>query len=126
MYPAVRVVLFQVADVFDPDLPDVIVAGNLVPTADRLHHASAALQSGVFFRFRDLVLHNVEYLAPYYPSHHAYAAAPAETIFSARPALYNVALLLDHAVDNGSCSDEAHAAARFAADNVHLNIFFDK
>lgn len=125
MCPAVRVALLLVADVFDPDLPDVIAAGNLVLIVDHLHHDSAVLQSGVFLRFRVQVIQSVDYLPPYYLAHHAYAAALVAKILSAQPALYNAALLPDHAVDNDSCSDEAHAAARFAVDSVHQNTFFD-
>jgi hypothetical protein len=91
MFPAVRVVLLLVADVFDPDLQDAIAAGSLVLYADHPDHDSAVLQNVVFLRFRDQVLQSVDYLAPYYLAHHAYAAALVAKAPLAQPALYNVA-----------------------------------
>jgi hypothetical protein len=43
-YPAAHAVLIQVAEAFDPDLPDVIAAVSLVMTVEHLCHVSAALQ----------------------------------------------------------------------------------
>jgi hypothetical protein len=71
------------------------------------------------------VLLNLDCLAFYCLAHRAYVAALAAKIPSAQPALYNVALLPDHVVDNDSYSDEAHAAARFAEDSGHRNTSFD-
>lgn len=67
-YPAVRVALFQVADAFAPDLPDVVT-----------------------YRNRDQVLLNVGFLAFYCLAHRACAVALAEKILSARLALCSAA-----------------------------------
>ena len=92
MCPAVRAVLLRVVAAFDPELPDVIVAGMLVSTVERLRHVSAALRNGELLHYHDQGFQDAEYLVPYYLALHACVAAPAEKIFSARPALYSVAV----------------------------------
>jgi len=91
MCPAAHVALIQVVDAFDPDLPDVIAARNLVATVEHLYPASAAPQNVVTYRNRDQALLNVDFLGPYCLAHRAYAAALAEKIFSARLVLYSAA-----------------------------------
>jgi hypothetical protein len=126
MCPALHAAQSQVAHAFDPDLPGVIAARNLVMTVEHLYHASAAPQNVAMHRNRDQVLLNVDFLGSYCLAHRVHAAVLAGTISSVRLVLYSAASLQDRAVRNDSCSDEDHAAAQFSEDSGHRNISFGK